>query len=291
LYGQDYRLSLWEENIPNFRQTDEKEIVTSTDIVKIKLVQKPDIAVFLPSMKNANGQAVVICPGGGYVSLSYDWEGTDIAKWLNANGIAAIVLKYRLPNAKSNIIGYKSPLMDAQRAIRMVRFHADDWNIVANRIGIMGFSAGGHLASTLGTHFDYGIPSAPDTLSRISCRPDFMILIYPVISMDSTITHHGSLHSLLGQKPDSGLVKYFSNELCVREDTPPTFIVHTADDKTVPVENSLRFYESLKDKDISAEMHLYPVGGHGYSMGSGKGHLSSWTGRCIDWLKWVDGMR
>lgn len=291
LNGQDYKLPLWEENIPNFNQTDESEIVTSTDIVRIKLVQKPDIAVFIPSRKNANGQAVVICPGGGYVSLSYDWEGTDIAKWLNANGIAAIVLKYRLPNSKSNIIGYKSPLLDAQRALRLVRYHADEWNIDGTRIGIMGFSAGGHLASALGTHFDYGIRDAYDSINKLSCRPDFMILMYPVISMDSTIAHRGSLNSLLGQKPDPNLIEFYSNEFQVREDTPPTFIVHTADDRTVPVENSLRFYKALKDKNIPVEMHLYPAGGHGYSLGLGKGHLSSWTDRCIDWLKWVDGIR
>ena len=287
--GQELTISLWEDNIPNFRQTEETEEVSSTDIISIKRVQKPDIAVFLPSKKSASRQAVVICPGGGYVSLSYDWEGTDIAKWFNANGIAAVVLKYRLPSEKSNIIRHESPLLDAKRALRIVRYHSAEWNIDSNRIGIMGFSAGGHLASTLGTHFDYGMHDACDSIDKLSCRPDFMILMYPVISMDSTITHRGSLNSLLGQKPAPGLVEYYSNELHVREDTPPTFIVHTADDRTVPVENSLRFYKALKDKNIPVEMHLYPIGGHGYSLGLSKGHLSSWTGRCIDWMRWVDG--
>jgi acetyl esterase/lipase len=291
LHGQDYKIPLWEKNIPNFKQTDEKEEATSTDILKIKLVQKPDIAVFLPSRKNAGRQAVVICPGGGYVNLAYDWEGTDIAKWLNGNGIAAIVLKYRLPNSKSNITGHKSPLMDAQRALRMVRYHSAEWNIDSNRIGIMGFSAGGHLASTLGTHFDYGMADANDSIDKLSCRPDFMILMYPVISMDSTITHRGSMNSLLGQKPDPGLIEYYSNELHVQEDTPPTFIVHSGDDATVPVENSLRFYKALEDKKITVEMHLYPTGGHGFSLALDKGHLSSWTDRCIAWLKWVDSCK
>ncbi len=288
LLGQDYTLPLWNKNIPNYQPTNEKEIVEKTDITRISYVQNPDIAVFLPSKKNANRQAVIICPGGGYVSLSYDWEGTDIAKWLNANGVAAIVLKYRLPVSKSNIVPYKSPLMDAQRAMRIVRSHAAEWNIDTYKIGIMGFSAGGHLASTLGTHFDKGNPGSEDSIERQSCRPDFMILLYPVISMDSTITHLGSMHALLGNKPDPKLVKLFSNELQVKEDTPPTFIVHSLNDGAVPIENSLRFYEALKAKKISGEMHLYPIGGHGYSFGFGFDHLSTWRDNCMAWMKWIN---
>lgn len=286
--GQDIRLPLWSDNIPNYQFSGEVEIVDSSDVVRISLVQNPDLAVFLPSKKNANQQAVIICPGGGYMRLSYDWEGTDIAKWFNANGIAAIVLKYRLPDSKSNIIRYMSPLLDVRRAVRMVRYHAASWNIDANKIGVMGFSAGGHLASTLGTQFDYGNSGAADEIEKISCRPDFMILMYPVISMDSSITHKGTLHSLLGEKPDPKLVQLFSNELQVKEDSPPTFIVHSMDDKAVPVENSLRFYSALREKNISCEMHLYPTGGHGFSFGFGKGHLETWTDRCIDWLKWIN---
>ena len=152
----------------------------------------------------------------------------------------------------------------------------------------MGFSAGGHLASTLGTHFDYGLPESKDSIDKLSCRPDFMILAYPVISMDSSITHKGSLHALLGENPDPKLIEMFSNELQVKEDTPPAFIIHATDDHTVPVENSLRFYKALKDENISVEMHLYPEGGHGFSLALNNEHLSSWTCCCTKWLKWID---
>ncbi|MBN2613626.1 MAG: alpha/beta hydrolase [Bacteroidales bacterium] len=286
--AQNFTIPLWEGDIPNLREADEIENADTTDIVRISKVQRPTISVFLPSKKNTNGQAVVICPGGGYVRLAYDWEGTDIAKWLNSKGIAAIVLKYRLPGTASSTVGHRSPLLDAQRAMRMVRLHAAEWNIDSRKIGIMGFSAGGHLASTLGTHFDEGISESADAVDRTSCRPDFMILMYPVISMDSVITHKGSMYSLLGKNPGDELINLYSNELQVTENTPPVFIVHSIDDKAVPVENSLRFMKSLKEKGISCEMHLYPTGGHGYSLALGDHHLSTWPDRCIDWLKWID---
>lgn len=288
IFAQDYRLPLWTGNIPNSQPSDEHEISDSSDIVRISYVQIPDIAVYLPAKKSANGQAVVICPGGGYERLAYDFEGSDVAKFFNSQGIAAIVLKYRLPNSKNNIIGYKSPLLDVQRAMRLTRYHAGEWNIDKNKIGIMGFSAGGHLASTLGTHFDYGIENSDDPIDKISCRPDFMILMYPVITFAQPFKHKGSRNALLGDSPDSSQIKYFSNELQVKEDTPPTFIVHASDDKSVPVENSLVFYKALVDKGISAEMHIYPVGGHGFSLATKNEHLHSWTQRCIDWLNWLD---
>ncbi|MFO7655801.1 MAG: alpha/beta hydrolase [Bacteroidales bacterium] len=286
--AQNFTIPLWEKDIPNFRQTGEKENADTSDIVRISKVQQPEIAVFLPSKKNANGRAVIICPGGGYVRLAYDWEGTDIAKWFNSKGIAAIVLKYRLPGTESSIIRHTSPLLDARRAMRMVRFHAPEWNIDSRRIGIVGFSAGGHLASTLGTHFDDGIPASSDVVDRVSCRPDFMILVYPVISMDSAITHKGSMYSLLGKNPDNELVTLYSNELHVNENTPPAFIVHSIDDKAVPVENSIRFLNAMKENGVSCEMHLYPTGGHGYSLGLGNAHLSTWPERCTEWLKWLE---
>jgi acetyl esterase/lipase len=284
-FGQNYTLPLWPDNIPNYQKTDEIEIRDTTDAVRISYVQKPDISVYLPSKGNATGQAVVICPGGGYRILAYDKEGTDIAKWLNSKGIAAIVLKYRLPLSKSNIVNHKSPLLDAQQAIRLTRYHANEWNIKKDKIGIMGFSAGGHLAATAGTHFDTGDASASDPVESMSSRPDFMVLVYPVITFSNSFMHKGSRNALLGENPDSTLIKYYSNELQVKDNTPPTFIVHAGDDKSVPVENSLLFYHALKDKGIPAEFHIYPEGGHGFSLAIGKGYLETWPDRCIDWLR------
>jgi len=283
-YAQEYKL-LWPSgNIPNYKKTAEVEKRDTTGIVRISLVQQPGIEVYLPSKQSANGQAIVICPGGGYGILAYDWEGTDIAKWLNSKGIAAIVLKYRLPNSKSNVVPQLSPLLDAQRALRTVRANAQKWNIKKNQIGIMGFSAGGHLASTAGTHFDNGDANAADSVDRLTSRPDFMILMYPVISMSKTYMHQGSRNNLIGANPDTALAKYYSNDLQVTKETPPTFIVHATDDAGVPVENSLSFYQALKTNKVAAEMHIYPYGGHGFGLAVGKGYLNTWTDRCIDWL-------
>jgi len=276
---------LWPSgNIPNYKKTAEVEKRDTTGIVRISLVQQPGIEVYLPSKQSANGQAIVICPGGGYGILAYDWEGTDIAKWLNSKGIAAIVLKYRLPNSKSNVVPQLSPLLDAQRALRTVHANAQKWNIKKNQIGIMGFSAGGHLASTAGTHFDNGDANAADSVDRLTSRPDFMILMYPVISMSKTYMHQGSRNNLIGANPDTALAKYYSNDLQVTKETPPTFIVHATDDAGVPVENSLSFYQALKTNKVAAEMHIYPYGGHGFGLAVGKGYLNTWTDRCIDWL-------
>lgn len=287
-HTQEYKL-LWPAgNIPNFKKTNEVEKRDTSGIVRISLVQQPGIEIYLPSKQSATGQAVVICPGGGYGILAYDWEGTDIAKWLNANGIAAIVLKYRLPNSKSNITPHLSPLLDAQRAIRTARANAGKWNIQKDKIGIMGFSAGGHLASTAGTHFDAGNANAPDTIDRFSSRPDFMILMYPVISMIKTHMHQGSRNNLIGANADSTLAKFYSNDLQVTKETPTTFLVHATDDTGVPVENSLSFYQALKNNKVPAEMHIYPYGGHGFSLGVGKGYLATWPDRCIDWLRSIN---
>lgn len=284
--AQEYKLLLWPSgNIPNYKKTNEVEKRDSSGIVRISLVQQPMIDVYLPSKQNATGQALVVCPGGGYGILAYDWEGTDIAKWLNANGIAAIVLKYRLPNSKSNIDPKLSPLLDAQRALRFVRANAEKWNIKKDKIGIMGFSAGGHLASTAGTHFDKGNPNATDSIDRISSRPDFMILMYPVITMSQPYMHQGSRNNLIGTIADSATAKYYSNDLQVTGETPPTLLVHATDDKAVPVENTLSFYQALKNNGVPAEMHIYPYGGHGFSLAIGKGYLQTWTDRCMEWLR------
>lgn len=287
-FAQSFTLPLWTGEIPNNRKTNEVEVRDSSDVIRISNVQIPDITVYLPTKVYATGQAVVVCPGGGYVRLAYDKEGLDIAKWLNSKGIAAAVLKYRLPISSNNIVRYKSPLLDAKRAIRMVRYYATKWNIDKNKIGVMGFSAGGHLASTLGTHFDYGDPNATNEIDKMSSRPDFMVLGYPVITFTKPFMHKGSRDALLGENPDSSLIKFYSNELQVKDDTPPTFIIQAADDGTVPVENSIMFFEALHKKNIPVEMHIYPEGGHGFGLALGKGYLESWPDRCIDWLRWLN---
>lgn len=282
-------IPLWsDEAIPNYRESGEQEELIKGDIVMYSKVQKPEIYVFLPAKKHATGEAVVICPGGGYQILAWDWEGLDIASWFNSHGIAAIILKYRLPLAKSNIVPNKSPLLDAQRAMRYVRYHADEWNIDPSRIGVMGFSAGGHLASTAGTHYDFGNPDAKDPVDRQSSRPDFMILMYPVITFSTEVMHRGSRDALLGKDPSDELIRFYSGELNVTEDTPPTFLVHAADDKSVPVENSLLFFEALKKNDVPVEMHIFPEGGHGFSLGIGMGHLATWPDMCIRWMNWLE---
>ncbi len=271
--SQNIKIDLWPEgeiplSIPNKIQ----EKVEITDATRISKVQVPQLEVFLPNKRNANGQAVIICPGGGYARLSYDWEGTDIAKLLNTHGIAAFVLKYRLPDSLSSTNPDKVPLLDAKQAIRMVRSRAKEWNINPIYIGIMGFSAGGHLASTLSTQFE------EDT------RPAFSILIYPVISMDKTIAHTGSRNNLIGLEPSNDLIKLYSNEFQVKANTPPTFILHATDDNSVPIENSLLYYEALKKNKVPTEMHVYPTGGHGFGMALGKGSLEKWPNLLFDWL-------
>lgn len=286
LIAQEITLPLWAAGkVPNYQQTGETEKRDTAETIHISLVQSPDITVYRPSRRAATGQAVIICPGGGDVNLSYSWEGTDVAKLLNAKGITAIVLKYRLPNSKSNLTPHLSPLMDAKRAIRLVRANSAKWNINPNKVGIMGFSAGGHLASTLGTHFDNGDANAADTAERFSCRPDFMVLVYPVISMSKPIMHAGSRNNLIGATADSSLAKLYSNELQVTKQTPPTFLIHATDDKTVPVENSLLMYQALKDNGVPVEMHIYPTGGHGFGLALGKGYLETWADRLVEWLR------
>ena len=283
-YAQNTVLPLWPKNIPNSIKTDEKEEVVSADIVRIAKVQLPQIEVYLPSKKNATGQAVLIFPGGGYGILAYDWEGNDFAKLLNAKGIAGIVVKYRLPNSKSVTEKHKVPLQDAQRAIRTVRHNAAEWNIDPKNIGIIGFSAGGHLASTLGTHYNEEVYAKQDAIDQLSARPDFMTLAYPVITMGDLNTHGGSRKNLLGENPSQEMLDHFSNELQVTADTPPTFLLHASDDTAVPVENSLLFYTALLKHKVPAAMHIYPTGGHGFALGLQEPHLATWTDQWIGWM-------
>jgi acetyl esterase/lipase len=229
----------------------------------------------------ANGTAVVIAPGGGYQNLAMEHEGRQFAYWFNAMGVTAFVLKYRLGPTYHHPI----ELGDAQRAIRTVRARASEFNLIPDRVGMMGFSAGGHLASTAGTHFDNGKPDASDPIERVSSRPDFLILGYPVISFDAAITHAGSLRNLLGDKPDPKLVEDLSNDLRVTPQTPPTFIFHTTNDNGVPVENSVRFYLALRKAKVPVEMHLFENGPHGVGMALNDPALSQWPQLLMTWMR------
>ena len=285
LQAQNEVISLW-TTIPNSIKTSEEEVIENGDIVKISKVKKPTLEIYTPSKRSATDKAVIICPGGGYTMLAYDWEGTEIAKWFNSKGITAFVLKYRLPNSKSLKTPNEAPLQDAQRAIRWVRFNADKLGVNPNKIGVIGFSAGGHLAATLGTQFNTKNNFKEEPIDTISARPDFMALIYPVITMQNDYTHKGSRNQLIGKKPSQELIEKYSNELQVTEKTPPTFLVHSSNDDVVPVENSLQFYKALNDKKVKVEMHIYPYGGHGFSLAiHQEGYLHTWSNRLDHWLK------
>lgn len=241
---------------------------------------RPNLTVYLPTAEKANGCAVVVCPGGGYGFLAVDHEGRQVAEWLNSFGVAAFVLRYRIAQRYR----HPAPLQDAQRAIRTVRARADEWKVDPRRIGILGFSAGGHLASSAGTHFVEGKPDAADTLERVTSRPDFMVLVYPVISFTTQYTHKGSRRNLLGDNPDTKLVEELSNEKQVTPKTPPTFLVHTSGDGAVPPENSVLFYMALRRAGVPAELHIYEKGRHGFGLAPKDSTLSSWPRRCQDWM-------
>ncbi len=238
----------------------------------------PTLTPYLPKEK-ATGAAVIVCPGGGYSHLA-DHEGRPVAEWLNSIGITAFVLKYRLGPRYH----HPAPLQDAARAIRLVRARAAEWQIDPKRIGILGFSAGGHVASTIGTHFDAGQPNSADAVEKVSSRPDAMVLIYPVITMGG-FTHSGSRKRLLGENPSADMVTLLSNEEQVTKQTPPTFLVHTANDAAVPVENSLQLADALRKMGVPFELHIYERGPHGFGLGGKNAVLLSWPGRCADWLR------
>ena len=242
---------------------------------------RPTLTVYLPPAERAVPTGVVVCPGGGYAKLAMDHEGRQVAEWLNSLGVAAFVLKYRLgPRYR-----HPAPLEDAKRALRLVRSRAGEFRIVPDRIGVWGFSAGGHLASTLATHFDAGNPAAADPIERVSCRPDFAILAYPVISFASEYAHKGSRRNLLGDNPDPALVENLSNEKQVTAQTPPTFLFHTNEDQGVPAENSVLFYLALRRAGVPAELHIYERGRHGVGLAPNDPVLSSWPQRLADWLR------
>lgn len=262
---------LWSPVIPGALGTQDKDI--------------PALTPYLAPADVATGAAIVVCPGGGYAGLATEHEGHRYARWLNSLGISAFVLKYRLGTA-----GYRHPVMlnDVSRAIRIVRARAGEWHIDPDRVGVMGSSAGGHLASSLLTHYDSGDASSSDTIERQSSRPSLGILCYPVITMQKH-AHAGSRKNLLGENPSPELVKFMSSEEQVTSATPPTFIVHTADDKVVPVENALMFATALSAADVPYELHVYPHGAHGMGLGGGRqgieGQHHPWVASCTAWLK------
>lgn len=271
--GQEV-VELYPGSIPNSKKTEKKETFTSG---MFRGVTKPTLEVYLPEKEKASGTAVIIIPGGGYGVVVYQGEGISTAKQLARNGIAAFVLKYRLPDdsiMQNKTIG---PLQDAQQAIKLVRENAGKWGIDANKVGVIGFSAGGHLASTVATHFQNPVI---ENAAKTSLRPDFQVVVYPVISMQDSLTHRDSRKNLLGKEPTKELLDQYSNELQVTSNTPPAYITHAADDKTVDVDNSIAYFESLRHHNIDVEMHIYPRGGHGFIF-----RQPDWMEPMLLWMK------
>ncbi len=275
-------MALYPENkIPgNIPGPDEEKSESNGGILRVSKIKNPTLTAYLPPPNKANGAAVVICPGGGYSIVAIDHEGFKVAEKFNEMGVAAFVLKYRIPDKKNQTDPSIAPLQDAQQAILTVRANAKKWNIDPARIGIMGFSAGGHLASTAGTHFERSLIDNPD---HINVRPDFLILIYPVISADIAITHSGSFKNLLGPNASAEQLNLYSNEKQVTAKTPPAFLVHASDDGGVSPNNSIAFYQALLKNKIPAEMHIYQNGGHGFGM-QNPTTKDEWMERCKNWL-------
>ncbi|GAB3506034.1 hypothetical protein GCM10027341_38550 [Spirosoma knui] len=282
-------INLWTDGaVPNAIpgvQIPEKSEAGNDGIQRISNVSVPTITAYLPSKDKATGAAIMVCPGGGYSILASGHEGEDIARWFNTLGIAAFVLKYRLPNEKIMTNQQEVPLMDAMQGIKLIRQNANRYGIQADKIGVIGFSAGGHLAATLSTHYHRG-PQASE-----QAKPNFSILMYPVVTFGDK-AHTGSRDKLLGKNTSPELVAYYSNELQVSSQTPPTFLVHSEDDKTVPVENSILYYLACLKNGVPAEMHLYSKGGHGYGLRTAKhGSLANWPESCKAWLASIGAIK
>ena len=274
-------LPLYSGTVPDSKPSQVQETsAPEGDGMSIANVIQPTLTVFLPAREKATGTSVIICPGGGYVRLAISKEGYDVAKRLNEMGVAAFVLKYRLPNDQSQPDKSIAPLLDAQQALRLVREQAPKYGLNPERIGIMGFSAGGHLAATAGTHFARPVGANP---GPASVRPAFLVLIYPVISFTDSLKHAGSRDNLLGRAPAAEPVRQYSNELQVSAQTPPTFLVHAEDDNVVSVQNSLVFYQACLRHGVPVELHLYPQGGHGFGLNN-KTTKDQWAERLQNWL-------
>lgn len=271
-------MNLYPGAIPNSRHGAMPDLPKSSPGM-INRVLVPELEMYLPEKDKATGTAVIVCPGGSYKVLTYEAEGIRTAKEFAKNGIAAFVLKYRLPDDSTMIDKKIGPLQDAQQAIKIVRENANTWGIDTSRVGIMGFSAGGHLAATAATHFQKAYIDNPQ---HTNLRPAFLIVIYPVISMQDRITHRDSRTNLLGKNPSKEMTDLFSNELQAGPGTPPTYITHAGDDKLVDVDNSILLYEKLRRSGIPAEMHLYPKGGHGFVL---RAAPADWMSTLFKWLK------
>jgi Esterase/lipase len=284
LFAQNLIIQVWPDKIPGeLKSASYSEfIVPGNKALLYTKVTQPTLTVFPASKDNNTGAAVIICPGGGYKILSFEHEGIQVAKYFNSIGLTAFVLKYRLPHDSIMLDKSVGPLQDVQEAIRIVRRNAIKYGIQPSKIGIVGFSAGGHLASTAATHFQEKVYDVSDSTSA---RPDFAVLVYPVITMGE-LTHKGSRDNLLGKNPAKDQIARFSNELQVNSQTPPVFLVHASDDRTVPVKNSLMFYESCIANKVSAEMHIYEKGGHGFGLATGvQSSQSQWPVKLAAWLK------
>jgi len=281
-------IPLYNDSIPNSRPAADKEktAIGQDGILRISEVSRPSLTVFLPENQKSTGAAVVICPGGGYWILAAGHEGYDVARKFTQMGVTAFVLKYRIPSDQTMIQRAIGPLQDAQRAVQLVRERAAQWHLDPHQIGIMGFSAGGHLASTEGTHYDKPlIPNPQGT----NLRPDFMILVYPVISFSDSIGHLGSRNQLLGPVQSKEQIQDYSNELQVNANTPPSFLVHAKDDQVVPVQNSIDFYDALLKNKVGAQIYLYDHGGHGFGMHNPTSKVE-WMDLVRSWMKangWV----
>jgi len=277
-YAQD-TVSLYSGLIPNSRPCHTVFQPKHSAPGIIYQVENPSLEVYLPEKEKASGTAVIICPGGSYKVLTYQGEGVRTARDFIKKGIAAFVLKYRLPDDSTMVDKTIGPLQDAQQAIKIVRENAGKWGIDPNRIGVMGFSAGGHLAATLATHFQKAVI---ENQNNTNLRPDFLILVYPVISMQDGLTHHDSRENLLGKNPAKATIDLYSNELQAGSDTPPTYITHAGDDKLVDVDNSIVFYEKLRHNNVSVKLLIYPKGGHGFIFGL---PMEDWMGPIYKWMQ------
>lgn len=267
-------ISLYSGAVPNAKVASVQETYTSG---MFRNVTKPTLEMYLPAKEVASGAAVVIIPGGSYGVVVYQGEGINTAKELAKNGVAAFVLKYRLPKDSIMVDKTIGPLQDAQQAIKLVRDNAAKWGVDAGKVGIMGFSAGGHLAATEATHFEKALV---DNSSNTSLRPDFQILVYPVISMQDSLTHRDSRTNLLGKNPSKETIDLYSNERQITKNTPPTYLTHAADDKLVDVDNSVAYFEKLRRQNVGVEMHIYPKGGHGFIF-----RQPGWMNPLFDWMK------
>ncbi|GAA5221227.1 alpha/beta hydrolase [Membranihabitans marinus] len=282
--AQNETIEIWEKDQLIVPPGYEDEVHEINDILRVSKVTNPIMDVYLPSKKNRKDLAMIICPGGGYRILAYEWEGGDFAKLLNAQGITAIVLKYRLPFEHNGKIDDTMPMRDALKAIQITRKEAERWGMNNPKVGIMGFSAGGHVASSAGVHYvDQDKLEGLDEIDQPS-RPDFLGLIYPVVSFSKEYSHIGSRNNLLGENASDEKIDYYSGEEHVTADTPPTFLMHASDDKGVPVSNSIKFYEALIANNVPAEMHIYPRGGHGFGLGFNDKHLQQWPNLLVNWV-------